>query len=370
MEKKASARTSVSLFLSTLLHGSVIALIALGPAFIPGLNGKGDREATSVEFNVTDSTPATPADIRTVQQPVPQPQPAVAMPQAQPAVTPVQPVPAEVIQPQTKPIAKVKPDKTQKMKTQKTATVIPTQLPEKIESQQENEPVIEPQPIVAAREDDAIQETSVIPPQEPEPKSVVQQAEPVVQQAEPVHQQAEPITQQPEPTITQQPEPPLDQPQIFPPVDESAKKQNEIAAAPSEKQNDLTAESAGGAQAQTQTSSAPSTGAQTQIAVTQNYTGLKQLAGNQPPSYSREMRIKKLQGRGQLIYYVTKEGRVSKLQLTRSTGSDALDRAAVEAFSKYRFVPGQEGYTLHDFEFSLKGPAESDSGRLRTTMAR
>ena len=106
------------------------------------------------------------------------------------------------------------------------------------------------------------------------------------------------------------------------------------------------------------------------IEVTQNYLGLKQQGGNQPPRYTRDMRLKQLQGRGQLVYFVTKEGKVTEVKLTQSTGSKALDQAAVDAFSNYKFVPGQEGYTQHDFEFSLKGPAESAGSRLRTTYNR
>lgn len=80
------------------------------------------------------------------------------------------------------------------------------------------------------------------------------------------------------------------------------------------------------------------------------------------------MRIKKLQGRGQLIYYVKKDGTIGDIKLSQSTGSKELDQAALNAFSKYKFVPGQDGYTKHDFEFSLSGPGQNDSGRLRTTM--
>jgi TonB family protein len=102
-------------------------------------------------------------------------------------------------------------------------------------------------------------------------------------------------------------------------------------------------------------------------AAPQNFLNLKQTSGNKPPQYSRDMRFNRLEGRGQLEYYVTKSGTVSKLKVTQSSGHADLDKAAAEAFSKYKFVPGQEGYTVHNFEFTLKGPAEADAGRLRTT---
>jgi protein TonB len=104
------------------------------------------------------------------------------------------------------------------------------------------------------------------------------------------------------------------------------------------------------------------------VQVTQSYTGLKQVSGNKPPTYTRDMRLQNLQGAGQLVYFVNKDGTVSQVQVTKSTGVATLDNAAIDAFSKYKFVPGQEGYTVHNFEFSLKGPAVSDASRLRTTM--
>jgi TonB family protein len=58
---------------------------------------------------------------------------------------------------------------------------------------------------------------------------------------------------------------------------------------------------------------------------------------------------------------------VRDLRLTRSTGHAELDQAAMDAFRKYKFVPGQEGYTVHNFEFDLTGPAEAANGRLRAT---
>lgn len=84
MSENKSAGTSVSLFLSTALHGAVIALIALGPTFIPGLSGKGDRNSNNIEVTVSESTPA-------VQESAPE-----AIPQARPEPTPI-PEPAPVV---------------------------------------------------------------------------------------------------------------------------------------------------------------------------------------------------------------------------------------------------------------------------------
>ncbi len=109
------------------------------------------------------------------------------------------------------------------------------------------------------------------------------------------------------------------------------------------------------------------TGSKT-IAVTQNYLSLRQMPGNQPPAYTRVMRLNREQGVGQLVYFVNRDGTVSDVRLTKSTGFPDLDKAAVDAFSKYRFVPGQQGYTVHNFEFVLNGPAIADGPGLRTTM--
>lgn len=99
----------------------------------------------------------------------------------------------------------------------------------------------------------------------------------------------------------------------------------------------------------------------------QNFLSLKQASGNTPPYYTREMRIQKLEGKGQLSYYVGKDGRVSQVKVNKSSGVAALDQAALSAFSKYKFVPGQEGFTVHNYEFTLQGPAEVDGLKLRTT---
>jgi TonB family protein len=100
----------------------------------------------------------------------------------------------------------------------------------------------------------------------------------------------------------------------------------------------------------------------------QNFLTLKQAPNNRPPSYPKELRLQQVQGKGQLKYYVNKDGRVGEMELTQSTGSPELDKVALDSFSKYKFIPGQEGYTVHNFEFSLKGPAEPEGRRLRTTL--
>ncbi len=103
------------------------------------------------------------------------------------------------------------------------------------------------------------------------------------------------------------------------------------------------------------------------VAAPQNFLTLKQAQGNRPPTYPRDARLQKAEGKGQLAYYVSKVGKVTDIKVNKSSGVPALDQAALEAFAKYKFVPGQEGYTLHNFEFTLQGPAEQDGARLRTS---
>lgn len=102
----------------------------------------------------------------------------------------------------------------------------------------------------------------------------------------------------------------------------------------------------------------------------QNFLQLRQQTGNQPPNYPERARMQRQEGSGQLKYFVTKDGRVTDLALTKSTGHPDLDVAAMNSFRKYRFVPGQEGYTVHNFRFALKGKELPARGRLRTTLTK
>lgn len=102
--------------------------------------------------------------------------------------------------------------------------------------------------------------------------------------------------------------------------------------------------------------------------VKQNFLQLRQAAGNKPPKYPERARLDRAEGAGQLKYFVTKDGQVTNLALTQSTGHKELDQAAIDSFKDFRFVPGQEGYTVHNFKFALKGSELPSRGRLRTTQ--
>jgi protein TonB len=94
---------------------------------------------------------------------------------------------------------------------------------------------------------------------------------------------------------------------------------------------------------------------------------LSQTPGNLPPKYTVSDRIKGNQGVVTLTYYVTSNGRVENVKVLRSSGHPSLDEEAVKAVEKYRYVPGQEGYTIHPLEFRLKGAKQPAPSRLRTT---
>jgi TonB family protein len=316
-------RTSISLVLSTILHGSVIALVALGPAFLPGMLGDKNASPTpsAVEFTVDNNTP--------ISQPIAE----------SPVVTKIQPQTSSDIQPVKQPVAKVestKPEPKLKVKPAKKPVVVKEdKLPEKIEA--------EPALVVDENTGDAqptVEET-------PTPVEEVAKIEEKIQEPELVEEkvQEEPIREEVAPVA-----------QAIEQKDGS----NEAAQSTTAAQEQQPVA--------TSTAPAQSPAPQTEtIQVTQNYLELRQLPGNKAPNYTSDMRLKQLQGRGQLVYFVTKNGQVGDIRLVKSTGSSELDNAAVDAFKKYKFVPGQEGYTLHEFEFVLKGPAEANRARLRTS---
>jgi periplasmic protein TonB len=72
------------------------------------------------------------------------------------------------------------------------------------------------------------------------------------------------------------------------------------------------------------------------------------------------------QGQVELVYRVTKDGRVTDVQIAKSSGHADLDQAAVRAISKFKFVAAQEGWAYHPVNFALKGDSAPLPSRLRT----
>lgn len=97
-----------------------------------------------------------------------------------------------------------------------------------------------------------------------------------------------------------------------------------------------------------------------------SYTQLKQVPGNQPPAYPIKARQENRQGQVDLVYRVTREGKVEDVRVEKSSGHKDLDQEAITAVSKFKFVPEQEGWAYHPINFALKGQSTTIPGRLRT----
>lgn len=99
-----------------------------------------------------------------------------------------------------------------------------------------------------------------------------------------------------------------------------------------------------------------------------SYESLSQVPGNIPPQYPSRARLQRQQGQVILKYFVTSEGQVDSLQMVQSSGFPLLDKEAVDSIRQFRYRPGQEGWTLHPVDFTLRGPEQKVGGRLRTSM--
>lgn len=100
-----------------------------------------------------------------------------------------------------------------------------------------------------------------------------------------------------------------------------------------------------------------------------SYLDLKQAPGNRSPLYPLAARKDKRQGQVELLYRVTKEGKVTDVQVAKSSGHKDLDGEAVRAISQFKFVPGQEGWARHPVSFALKGDSSELPGKLRSAGA-
>jgi TonB family protein len=89
--------------------------------------------------------------------------------------------------------------------------------------------------------------------------------------------------------------------------------------------------------------------------------------GNPSPQYPVEDRKARREGKNVLVGKVGQDGKMEEVFLEKSSGSKSLDRSAIDAFQRWEFSPGQEGYIRKPFEFRLKGETALDGadGRLR-----
>lgn len=100
-----------------------------------------------------------------------------------------------------------------------------------------------------------------------------------------------------------------------------------------------------------------------------NYLSLTQYSGNKAPEYPLAARKEQRQGQVDLLYRVTKEGRVTEVSIAKSSGHKDLDESAVKAIAKFKFVSGQEGWAKHAVIFKLAGATSTLPSKLRTNSA-
>lgn len=96
-------------------------------------------------------------------------------------------------------------------------------------------------------------------------------------------------------------------------------------------------------------------------------TDLRQHPGNVPPVYPAVARQNAWEGTVALAYTVSPQGKVTRVKVIRSSGYQILDREAMRAISRFRYLPGQQGKTFHPVTFRLTGPAQQSPSRLRTS---
>lgn len=92
---------------------------------------------------------------------------------------------------------------------------------------------------------------------------------------------------------------------------------------------------------------------------------LRQMPGNEKPTYDNEERLKGLSGSIVLYGFVTKEGRLSQFKMIQSTGHRSLDKKTLVALKKWKFYPGQEGWVELPFKWDLKGGVQQKPTLLK-----
>ena len=95
-----------------------------------------------------------------------------------------------------------------------------------------------------------------------------------------------------------------------------------------------------------------------------SFLNVKQREGNPNLNYPKKARQIKAQGSLSLIFYLTSDGLVDKIQIESSSGHSELDNSVMQTFARYKFLPNQEGWVRHKVDFKLKGE-EVEFLRLR-----
>lgn len=100
------------------------------------------------------------------------------------------------------------------------------------------------------------------------------------------------------------------------------------------------------------------TGAGTAIGPIRDASELRALPGNPNPVYPIRDRLARKEGTTIILGRVTPDGRVSDLTVQKSSGSQAMDSASMQAFRSWRFQSGQQGWVRKPFQFRLVGAAK------------
>ncbi len=85
------------------------------------------------------------------------------------------------------------------------------------------------------------------------------------------------------------------------------------------------------------------------------------------PQYTRDERLRGLQGTCKFLLYVNKNGLPVKVRITKSTGHHELDQKTLNALKEWRFEPGDSGWIEQSFRWELKGSNYAYSKSLRPT---
>lgn len=97
---------------------------------------------------------------------------------------------------------------------------------------------------------------------------------------------------------------------------------------------------------------------------------LRALSGNPNPVYPARDRLARREGVAVILGQVLPDGRIGKLAIEQSSGSAEMDAASVQAFKRWRFQPGQQGWVRKPFQFQLIGDAQEVPAQLGKTLKR
>ncbi len=96
-----------------------------------------------------------------------------------------------------------------------------------------------------------------------------------------------------------------------------------------------------------------------------DFQDVKQKKGNPPLDYPDAARRAGMEGTVSVLFFVTNQGLVDKIQLQSSSGYRELDNFVLRSLSHYEFLPDQEAWVQHNISFNLEGE-EKERLKLRT----